>query len=75
MISTFGTFYKFCTYRKTVKSMNISFTKLGEEECEVCMSSKQHEHDNDPASCTICKEIKIHEEKQGLISGGYGKTA
>ncbi len=30
------------TYRKTVKSKNISFTKLGEEECECCLLQDQH---------------------------------
>uniref|UniRef100_UPI00358E9926 uncharacterized protein n=1 Tax=Myxine glutinosa TaxID=7769 RepID=UPI00358E9926 len=41
------------TYRKAVKSINTSFAKLGEEEGELCMTNKQHKHDNNPASCTI----------------------
>ncbi|KAJ8361175.1 hypothetical protein SKAU_G00177000 [Synaphobranchus kaupii] len=30
------------SYRKAVKSKNISFTKLGEEECESCLLQEQH---------------------------------
>ena len=31
------------SYRKKFVSMKISFTMLGEEECEVCETFKQHE--------------------------------
>jgi len=31
------------TYRKLLKSQNISFTKLGEEECERCLAQSLHE--------------------------------
>ena len=30
------------SYRKILRSMSISFTKLGEEECEVCEVFKHH---------------------------------
>ena len=34
---------------------NIGFTKLGEEECEVCMTYERHEH-NDLNTDGTCKE-------------------
>ena len=45
-----------------MKELNISFTKLGEEECESCLCYGKHEHDN-PLQCTICKDWRIHNEK------------
>jgi len=43
------------TYRKVVKSMNISFTKLGEEQCETCllfeMSKHSHDHECNTEEC------------------------
>jgi hypothetical protein len=43
------------TYRKIVDNINISFAKLGEEECEVCLRFNSHEHDNeDVLGCTKC---------------------
>ena len=35
------------TYRKVVVSMNISFTKLGEEQCETCLSFEMNKHSHD----------------------------
>ena len=37
------------TYRKAVADEKISFVKLGEEECEECMTYEQHlkTHEND----------------------------
>jgi len=35
------------TYRKEIDKMNISFAKLGEEECELCLLYDKHEHDNE----------------------------
>ncbi|XP_041358684.1 uncharacterized protein LOC121375341 [Gigantopelta aegis] len=51
------------TYRKEVTKMNISFAKLGEEECEVCLVLEKHAHENDdPAQCSLCKEWRDHVE-------------
>ena len=36
----------YSTYQKIVHSMNISFAKLGEEECETCEKYKMHVHDS-----------------------------
>ena len=33
---------KYNTYRKHVHKMNISFAKLGEEECEQCLQQTSH---------------------------------
>ena len=35
------------TYQRIVQSMNISFTKLGEEECEICEIHILHTHDKE----------------------------
>ena len=35
------------TYRKTVVSLNISFTKLGEEQCETCLMYERNKHCHD----------------------------
>ena len=35
------------TYRKVVVSMNISFTKLGEEQCETCLSFEMNKHSHE----------------------------
>jgi hypothetical protein len=57
-------------YRKHLKTMNISFTRLGNEECEVCESyhlhKKQTAHDVTvqlEAECSICVQYSQHHEK------------
>lgn len=51
-------------YRKEIKRKNISFTKLGNEECERCeeysIHDKAHTKDNFEASCDVCKLWKSH---------------
>ena len=59
------------SYRKILNSMNISFTKLGEEQCELC---EEHTHDQcqekrdsneqerENNNCEIRKRIEIHLE-------------
>ena len=37
----------YSTYAKVVQSMNISFAKLGEEECETCEAYRLHVHDEE----------------------------
>ena len=52
------------TYRKVLDEMNISFAKLGEKECELCMLYQKHEHDNpDAESCTKCCDWREHNER------------
>lgn len=50
-------------YRSEVKKLNISFVKLGQEECEQCENFKLHGHDQDNLQtdhCQICKNWKLH---------------
>lgn len=57
-------------YRAHVKNMNISFTALGNEECEICEGYRLHKkatsHDafiTLAADCTICSNWLIHHER------------
>ena len=66
-------------YRKVLKEVNISFRKLGDEECEHCLSFKSHVHDNADedvpdgfisvgefayqSNCDGCKDHQSHMEK------------
>ncbi|XP_053607993.1 uncharacterized protein LOC128673864 [Plodia interpunctella] len=61
-------------YRKHVNSMRISFTKLGNEECEICESyflhSKSTTHDVKnaiPENCGVVKTKNISEEQCCLV--------
>ncbi|KAJ8375392.1 hypothetical protein SKAU_G00059720 [Synaphobranchus kaupii] len=52
------------TYRRVVKSKNISFAKLGEEECESCLQHKEHckeDHTGETATnCESCQRWQKH---------------
>lgn len=54
-------------YRTVLKDMNISFTKLGHEECEKCEIFNHHDalHDknNLSPSCDTCNNWIVHQEK------------
>lgn len=54
-------------YRKVVKSKNISFAKLGNEECELCESYQIHNPEHKPESlnenCDICCTWRDHIKK------------
>lgn len=61
-------------YRKIVKKLNISFTKLGHEECEVCEiyyihnpEYKEKSHRN----CNECKKYASHREKYTVARQAY----
>ena len=43
-------------YRKTVKSMNIGFAKLGEEECETCVEHEVHKGTHHQDAFDTCEE-------------------
>lgn len=49
-------------YRTAVKELNISFTKLGHEECELCESFNEHEHTKETldADCGMCNLYISH---------------
>ena len=58
-------------YRKILNSMTISFTKLGEEHCELCEERTHHqcqgkrdsnEQEGENNNCEICKKIEIYLE-------------
>jgi len=56
-------------YRKVLRDNNISFTKLGHEECEQCEEWKQHNanHSKDTLNlssntCNVCKKYEVHLE-------------
>lgn len=50
------------TYRVRVKQKNISFAKLGQEECELCEEFKLHGHtiDSFQEECDICSKWQTH---------------
>ena len=50
------------TYYREVKAMNISFAKLGHEECEQCMVYDRHLKDGDCTSipCQQCTKQEAH---------------
>lgn len=54
------------SYCKAVKLSNISFTKLGEEECESCLLQQQHvkaDHQGEPAAyCPQCERWQKHKD-------------
>lgn len=55
-------------YRRTLQEMNISFVKLGHEECFSCeaffLHEKESQHKSDELNeCLECKKYKIHKEK------------
>lgn len=65
-------------YRKIVsKDMNISFTKLGNEECEKCESFELHNenHRKETADqnvdCDTCKEWTLHLNKANITRRNY----
>ena len=62
------------TYRKIVTEMNISFAKLGEEECELCLLYNEHKHYSDsenPNSCSQCADWREHNERARLARKHY----
>ena len=52
----------YSTYQKIVHSMNISFAKLGEEECETCEKYKMHEHDSEEGTLPNVDMGKLKEK-------------
>ena len=54
-------------YRKVLKSLNISFVKLGNEECKNCEYflhlNKEHDRKNLHPECDICKKWDQHIQK------------
>lgn len=66
-------------YRQVVASLNISFCKLGHEECWSCEVFKTHnvghKKNSLDAECQICNEWKVHHEKYMLARAMYQKDS
>ena len=64
-------------YKKEVARMNISFVKLGEEECEDCIMYENHEHDNieEENTCETCDSWKAHAEREKDLRKFYKEDA
>lgn len=62
-------------YRKEVANLNISFTKLGHEECWECEAYQIHQkethHIHAESDCDICKEWKKHNLKATSAREAY----
>jgi len=64
------------TYRKTVSSLNISFVKLRQEECEACLLYEKHQHDDGQTrECSLCDEWKKHVESARISRQFYQDDA
>ncbi|XP_074039958.1 uncharacterized protein [Leptinotarsa decemlineata] len=69
------------TYRKVVSDMNISFTKLGNEECDHCMMQIQHIKSHNEATATVVevdenlKNAEGSNEYETTHRNSTGKTA
>ena len=53
------------TYRKELRRLNVSFAKLGTEECDICLNfanSHKPEHTEFLTDCSLCAEHQIHLE-------------
>lgn len=66
-------------YRSVVKEMNISFTKLGNEECDTCevfsKHNADHSKDNLVAECEQCTKWADHIEKSNEARTLYKQHA
>jgi hypothetical protein len=63
----------YASYNKILKSMNIAFTKLGNEECEKCQTFTLHEHgkENLQPDCESCLIFEAHHERYTLARKAY----
>ena len=57
-------------YLKAIHDKNISFSKLGTNECETCVEFENHHHE-DELNCRKCKEWKEHNENGKLARRQY----
>jgi hypothetical protein len=62
------------TYRETVSSMNISFAKLGQEQCETCLIHERHKEDTghgENSVCSVCLSWHNHIESANVARRHY----
>ena len=54
------------TYARKIKSMNISFAKLGHEECEVCIKYNEHSCLSDiiETKCDCCSSVNQQKKEK-----------
>ena len=66
-------FVSYSVYLKVVGEMNISFTKLGEEECETCSKYDFHAKtcEGNQLECHICLQYSILKETYQLARESY----
>lgn len=65
-------------YRKLVRKLNISFTKLGQEECELCEKFIIHNPHREMIrhrNCTPCKDYEEHHNRYILARKKYEEDA
>ena len=67
--------FKYQFYRKIVADQNISFTKLGEEQCETCLEKEKHMHENEVENCSVCSDWKKHIENARIARTKYREDA
>lgn len=72
-----GTNLSYEVYRQRIRAKNISFVKLGEEECEMCLLYDKHSHNTDgtDGSCTDCVEWKKHVDSAMVVRHMYQADA
>ena len=58
-------------YRQIVKSLNISFVKLGEEECEYCLQHDVHKKECSAEECDLCRSWDMHVESARISRKHY----
>ena len=60
------------TYRKAVEDKNVAFTKLGEEECELCIEHEKHNKQcNKQSNCEPCMLWNVHMESARISRSHY----
>lgn len=61
------------TYRRRLVLKNISFSKLGNEQCELCLEFSHHEHQlpSLDLDCETCRDFKMHKDKAEISREHY----
>ena len=69
-------YVSYARYAQTLREMNISFAKLGNEQCEICLNHDVHKKEECPGeSCDTCSAHTIHKETAEKIRGHYRNDA
>jgi hypothetical protein len=66
------------TYRKVIREMNIGFTLLGNEECEVCKTHQQHlkvVNQDHTEECELCVSFAAHKIRYNQARTMYRSDA